>query len=46
MQRVQIQSLVKELDPTCMHAQSLSCVRLFATPWTAANQAPLSMGFS
>ena len=27
-------------------AQSLSCVRLLATPWTAALQAPLSMGFS
>ena len=25
---------------------SLSCVRLLATPWTAAYQAPLSMGFS
>ena len=24
----------------------LSCVRLFETPWTAAYQAPLSMGFS
>ena len=24
----------------------LSCVRLFATPWTAAHQAPLSMRFS
>ena len=24
----------------------LSCVRLFATPWTVARQAPLSMGFS
>ena len=23
-----------------------SCVRLFATPWTVAHQAPLSMGFS
>ena len=23
-----------------------SCVRLFMTPWTAAHQAPLSMGFS
>ena len=23
----------------------LSCVRLFATPWTVACQAPLSMGF-
>ena len=30
--------------PPC--AKSLSCVRLFATPWTAARQAPLSMGFS
>ena len=26
--------------------KSLSCVRLFATPWTAAFQAPSSMGFS
>ena len=26
-------------------AQSLSHVRLFATPWTIACQAPLSMGF-
>ena len=33
----------------CAHArvraQSLSHVRLFATPWTVAEQAPLSMGF-
>ena len=26
--------------------KSLSCVRLFATPWTAAYQTPPSMGFS
>ena len=26
--------------------QSLSHVRLFATPWTIAHQAPMSMGFS
>ena len=26
--------------------KSLSCVRLFATPWTIAYQVPLSMGFS
>ena len=26
--------------------QSLSRIRLFATPWTAAYQAPLSMGYS
>ena len=25
--------------------KSVSCVRLFATPWTAAHQAPVSMGF-
>ena len=24
----------------------LNCVQLFATPWTVARQAPLSMGFS
>ena len=28
------------------HRQSLSCVQLFATPWTVAHQASLSMGFS
>ena len=26
--------------------KSLSCVQLSVTPWTAAYQAPLSMGFS
>ena len=29
-------------SPACM----LSCVPLFATPWTEARQAPVSMGFS
>ena len=29
-----------------MGAQSFSCVQLFATPWTVARQAPLSVGFS
>ena len=29
-----------------MKAKSLSRVQLFATPWTAAYQAPPSMGFS
>ena len=24
----------------------LSCIQLFATPWTATHQTPLSMGFS
>ena len=28
-----------------MKVKSLSRVRLFATPWTVAYQAPLSMGF-
>ena len=29
-----------------MKVKSLSCVQLLATPWTAAHQAPRSMGFS
>ena len=29
-----------------MRVKSLSCVRLFATSWTVAHQAPPSMGFS
>ena len=29
-----------------IYAQSLSCIQLFVTLWTAALQAPLSMGFS
>ena len=29
-----------------MKVKSVSCVRLFATPWTAVYQAPPSMGFS
>ena len=30
---------------TCVLSR-FSCVRLFATPWTVAHQAPLSLGFS
>ena len=30
----------------CVYVQWLSQVRLFANPWTAARQAPLSMEFS
>ena len=32
----------------CVYARAhtLSCVQLFATPWTVAHQVPLSMGFS
>ena len=42
----------KEEDISVLRSQfrvkvkSLSHVRLFATPWTVAYQAPLSMGFS
>ena len=35
----------KEITLLKRYAQSLSHGRLFATPWTAAHQAPLSMGF-
>ena len=36
------------LKPECgvISVLVLSCVQLFATPWTVAHQAPLSMGFS
>ena len=34
------------LQCTKVKVKSLGRVRLFATPWTAAYQAPLSMGFS
>ena len=33
-------------DPNQVKVKSLSCVRLFATPWTVTYQAPLSMRFS
>ena len=34
------------VGPTCVLAQLLSHVQLFATPWTVALQTPLSMGLS
>ena len=34
------------LSSTKVQVKSLSRVQLFATPWTIAYQAPLSMGFS
>ena len=47
------QSILKEISPGCslverkkVKVKSLRRVRLFATPWTVAYQAPLSMGFS
>ena len=33
------------MNSTCRCAQSLSRVQLSVTPWTIADQAPLSMGF-
>ena len=36
----------REAQDILMCALSLSRVQLFVTPWTAAHQAPLSMGFS
>ena len=33
------------LNLLCIHAQSLSSIQLFVTPWTAVHKAPLSMGF-
>ena len=35
----------KPFSPNLKKCWSLSCVWLFATPWTVAHQAPLSMGF-
>ena len=40
MQRAWVRSLVRELDPSSVQ---FSSVRLFATPWTAAHQASLSI---
>ena len=34
------------LHASKVKVKSLSCVRLFATPWTGAHQAPPFMGFS
>ena len=39
-------SIILHLLKVCVCAQSLSQVQLFATPWTVAQQAPLSIGFS
>ena len=39
-------SPMHESEKWKMKVKSFSCVRLFATPWTAAHQAPLPMGFS
>ena len=36
----------KAFDCVKVKVKSLSCIRLFGTPWTVAYQAPPSMGFS
>ena len=41
-----ISCLIMQIIPTFISVQSLICVQLFATPWTAAHQAPPSVGFS
>jgi len=46
MQKTHSRSTGQDTRPGCIRAQSLSCVQLFASPWTVAHQAPLSMGFS
>ena len=38
--------LFSHMQACCEWVKSLSCVRLFVTPWTVACQAPLSKGFS
>ena len=45
---VQMALMVKSLPASAgvLGVQVLSCVSLFATPWTAVYQAPPSMGFS
>ena len=35
----------KNEESECMYASLLSCIWLFANPWTTAYQAPLFMGF-
>ena len=37
---------IKSMNSLHVYAQSFSCVLLIVTSWTAAHQAPLSMGFS
>ena len=41
-----VSEIPQKLTECYVVVQSLSHVRFFATPWTVARQAPLSMGFS
>ena len=36
----------KVMGPMCAVLNRFSCIRLFATLWTVAHKAPLSIGFS
>ena len=45
MQSNKMRLLKYPFDCVLCPVQSLSRVQLFATPWTVAHQAPLSMGF-
>ena len=42
----ELKSLLMKVEVQFSSVQLLSPVRLFATPWTAAHLAPLSLGFS
>ena len=41
-----VRCILEEARNHCVCACSVSHVRLFATPWTIAHQAPLSMEYS
>ena len=43
--RTQLPHSVWDLPSVCVCGCVLSCVQLFAAPWTVACQAPLSIGF-
>ena len=43
---IQTLGLVMENPCVCVCVLVAHCVQLFATPWTIAHQAPLSMEFS
>ena len=40
-----LKKLYINLQCVSVNVKSISCVRLFVTPWTVARQAPLSMEF-
>ena len=46
MKLSKVNQLILPYTMSMAECQSLSCVRLYATPWTVACQAPLSMRFS